>query len=202
MHPSHEIDIRPVTRANWPDLERLFEAPGGPKYCWCMTWREMPDRAEASNADRRAALHDRVEASVPIGLLAYLDGEPAGWCSVAPRSTFRPLVPGGGNARERPGHAAEGLGHAEEAPEPAENIWSITCFFIPRKHRRTGLAGRLLDAAVEHSFQNGADLVEAYPVDPDSPSYRFMGFVEMFRRRGFAETGMAGSRRHIMRLTR
>jgi hypothetical protein len=44
-------------------------------------------------------------------------------------------------------------------------------------------------------------ILEAYPVDPDSPSYRHMGFVPAFAAHGFEEIGMAGSRRHVMRLT-
>jgi hypothetical protein len=59
---------------------------------------------------------------------------------------------------------------------------------------------RLLDAAVEHARERGAAVVEAYPVDPDSPSYRFMGFVETFDDAGFREVGRAGKRRHVMRL--
>jgi hypothetical protein len=43
-------------------------------------------------------------------------------------------------------------------------------------------------------------VLEAYPVSPDSPSYRFMGFVPAFEARGFAPAGMAGTRRHVMRL--
>jgi hypothetical protein len=41
-------------------------------------------------------------------------------------------------------------------------------------------------------------MVEAYPVVPDSPSYRFMGFVETFKKAGFIETGRVGKRRHVM----
>ena len=47
----------------------------------------------------------------------------------------------------------------------------------------------------------GATVVEAYPVDPDSPSYRFMGFKTGFEEYGFVKVGQAGSRRHVMRLT-
>ena len=42
--------------------------------------------------------------------------------------------------------------------------------------------------------------VEAYPVDPDSPSFRFMGWVSVFKAAGFREVGRAGTRRHVMRL--
>jgi hypothetical protein len=53
---------------------------------------------------------------------------------------------------------------------------------------------------VEHARRRGATVVEAYPVDPDSPSYRFMGFVSTFEAAGFREVGRAGARRHVMRL--
>jgi len=53
---------------------------------------------------------------------------------------------------------------------------------------------------IDHAFANGARIIEAYPVDEASPSYRFMGFRDMFASRGFYEPGMAGSRRHVMRL--
>jgi hypothetical protein len=43
-------------------------------------------------------------------------------------------------------------------------------------------------------------MVEAYPVDRDAPSYRYMGFVETFAAAGFRDEGMAGVRRHVMRL--
>ncbi len=72
----------------------------------------------------------------------------------------------------------------------------------PRALRGGGLAAALLDAAIDHAFANGASMIEAYPVDQASPSYRFMGFRDMFTARGFHKIGMAGSRRHVMRLKR
>lgn len=59
---------------------------------------------------------------------------------------------------------------------------------------------RLIGAAVEHARTRGATVVEAYPVKPDSPSYRFMGFIPSFKTAGFREVGRAGTRRHVMRL--
>jgi GNAT superfamily N-acetyltransferase len=146
-----------------------------------MAWRDMPDRRKRGGGSRRkAALRRRVQKGIPVGLLAYANGEPVGWCSVAPRETFRPL------------------GGAEQAP--GEKVWSVVCFYIPRNLRRRGLSRRLLAAAVESSRRHGATVLEAYPVDPDSPSYRFMGYVPLFRSAGFRNAGRAGSRRHVMRL--
>ncbi|TWH01253.1 Sortase and related acyltransferases [Mesorhizobium sp. J18] len=171
----------PVTSANWNDFNSLFEAKGGPSYCWCMAWRPMSDRQTASNADRKAAISALVETGKPIGILAYDGaGKAVGWCSVAPRETFRKLSP--------------------QQNDEQEGIWSITCFFVRREHRGTGLSSALLDAAVNHALGQGAKAVEAYPVDPESPSYRFMGFKAMFAAHGFRQTGKAGSRRYVMLL--
>lgn len=176
------LRFKPVTSETWPDFEALFEAPGGPKYCWCMVWRHMRDRQTATNADRKQAIKSLVEAGTPVGLLAYSNDQPVAWCSVAPRESLRKLSPRQDNTER--------------------GVWAIVCFFVRRDHRKTGVASALLDAAVEHALAAGASTIEASPVDPDSPSYRFMGFRDMYRRRGFRETGMAGSRRHVMWLER
>ena len=63
------------------------------------------------------------------------------------------------------------------------------------------MTGQLLRAAIAYARREGAKIVEAYPVDPDSPSYRFMGLVSRFEKAGFEEIGRAGSRRHVMRLS-
>lgn len=174
-----DFAIKPVTRDNWSDLEALFETRGGPKYCWCMAWRPMKDRVSAKNEDRKAALQSLVKTGTPVGLLGYMQGKPVAWCSVAPRNTFTRL---------------------RDDQQDEEGVWSVTCFFVRRDHRGEGLAGRLLDAAAELARRSGARALEGYPVDPDSPSYRHMGFTPMFEDRGFREVARAGSRRHVLRL--
>lgn len=176
------LEFRPVEGERWADLVRLFEGRGGPKYCWCMVWREAgPNRGQLTNDDRKALLATRVEAGTPIGILAYLEGEPVGWCSVAPRETYL----------ER---ALKGI----EAPDDV--VWAIVCFYTPRAHRGGGVGRALLDAAVREARARGATLIEAYPVDPDSPSYRFMGVTSMFVAAGFVESHRAGKRRHVVQL--
>lgn len=183
MSDRAELDclvFREVNATRWADFERLFQSRGGPKACWCMVWRATP--AEAKRRDgpsRKAAIAGRVSAGVPIGLLGYSGEEPVAWCSVAPRSTYRRLI---------------------DDDSSDEGIWSIACFFVVRRLRGQGMTRRIIQAAVEHARAHGASRVEAYPVDPDSPSYRFMGFVPVFEEAGFVEVGRAGTRRHVMQL--
>ena len=172
-----------VDKARWDDFAALFESPGAPKYCWCMAWRASGTEArDMKNPERKAAMHERVKAGVPVGILGYQGGEPVAWCSIAPRATYRPL------------------GGLEQDGEAEEDVWSLACFFLKRSVRGQGLGRQTLEAAVAHARAEGARVVEAYPVDADSPSYRFMGFVSEFRKAGFREVGRAGSRRHVMRL--
>ena len=173
----HEVD-----RDRWADLERLFESPGGPKFCWCMVWRSMLRETRSDKQAKKAALEGRVQQGVPVGILGYFDGEPVAGCSIAPRDTYRSFV--------------DKTGPVDEAG----NVWSLACLFGPRRLRGQGAMKSLIAAATDHARENGATAVEAYPVDPDSPSHRFMGFVPSFEAAGFRETGRAGTRRHVMRL--
>ena len=179
--------VKPVSRATWPDMECLFASRGGPHYCWCMLWRPKPRGFQAGRGPVRrerlkGLLWQCVDRADPIGLLGYLEGEPVGWVSVAPRSSYRPL------------------GDAATTDSCSGNVWSIVCFYVRRRVRGQGLCRRLACSAVDYAKAQGADLVEAYPADSDSPSYSFMGRAGMFLELGFEPVGKAGARRTAMRL--
>ena len=182
-----KIEFRTIESSNWCDLEYLFEGRGGPGHCWCMVWRRASaEIRRTKGAERRrvmkAELHSLVRRGVEIGIIAIVDGESAGWVSVAPLSTHKSM-------------------HGNTSPPPAEaRPWAISCFFVARRFRGKGLAENLLAEAVRHARKRGAGVIDAFPVDRDAPSYRFMGFVDMFERAGFKYAGMAGTRRHVMRL--
>ena len=94
----HEVD-----EDRWPDMVRLFEGRGGPSYCWCMAWRARG--AELKHTDgpsRQAAMAERIRNGMPVGVLGYIDSEPVAWCSVAPRTTYRPLIATARAAISRP----------------------------------------------------------------------------------------------------
>ncbi|WP_214471113.1 GNAT family N-acetyltransferase [Mesorhizobium sp. dw_380] len=174
-----DIRFTEVTRATRGSFETLFDQPGAPKYCWCMAWRHSGPE-HIPNDEKKRRMMALVDAGTPVGMLARIGGKTVAWCSVAPRETYRRL--------------------SKQQDDSETGVWSIVCFYVPRALRGGGLASALLDAAIDHAFAKGARVIEAYPVDEASPSYRFMGFRDMFAARGFREAGMAGSRRHVMRL--
>jgi GNAT superfamily N-acetyltransferase len=177
-----KLSFKPANKATRSDFIAVFDGPGGPKYCWCMAWRQTnAEVKDSSGPSRKKQMLGRIDAGTPVGLVGYADGEPVAWVSIAPRETYRQL---GG-----------------PAAEPDERIWSIVCMYARRALRGLGLAHEMIAAAVKYARQSGATAVEAYPVDPDSPSYRHMGFVPAYESEGFREIGRAGTRRHVMRLT-
>ena len=181
-----DLTFRAVEASTWPDFERLFESRGGPSYCWCMPYRATPEEnRRLDRATRKEGMRARVMGGVPVGLLAHAGGEPIGWCSIGPRPTFA-----------RPNTSA--VAGAARADDPS--VWALTCFFVPRRFRGCGLASRLLRATLDYAREQGAAAVEAYPVDPDSPSYRFGGSRPMFQAVGARELGPLGRRRHVVRI--
>ncbi|MER8612696.1 GNAT family N-acetyltransferase [Mesorhizobium sp. M1216] len=177
-----KVRFTEVMQSTRADFENLFEQPGGPKYCWCMAWRNLDRREHVENDEKKRAMMALIDAGTPVGIVAQINGRTVGWCSVAPRETYRRL--------------------SRQQDDSEMGIWSIVCFYVPRALRGGGLASALLDAAIDHAFAKGARMIEAYPVDDASPSYSFMGFRGMVVARGFREIGIAGSRRHVMRLER
>lgn len=174
---AEKLVCKPVDSGNWKDLESLFESKGGPSYCWCMPYRNMNKGGDRNDkSDKKASLKHYVDTKTPVGLLYYKDSDPVAWCSIAPRDTFTDLSGG----------------------EELKDVWSIVCFYVNREHRKQGIMEELISQASKYAKKNGAKVLEAYPVDPDSPSYRFMGFKPVFEKAGFSETHKIGKRRYGM----
>ena len=174
-------EIHPVTPERWPDMVELFERRGPrgghrntPAYgCWCMYWR---DRSLEHGAPKKRAMGALVRAGREPGLLAYDEGSPVGWISVAPREEFTAILR---SPQYRPRDEDEG-------------VWSIVCITVDKPLRRSGLAGALVGAAVEHAFDRGATAVEAYPHVRDARDY--MGSVPLYDRAGFVRVREANKR--------
>jgi hypothetical protein len=171
--------FRPVTPETWSDMAALFDGRGGPRHCWCMMWRSQIEGSSAPSAaaDRRTAMEELVNARKPVGILGYDQGIPVAWCSVAPRALF---------------------GKSLSNTDPDPGLWSLTCFFIRTDHRKKSGFAVLLAAAEAHAAREGATVIEAYPVAPDSPSYRFSGFLPSFEACGYLPVGTIGTRRNVV----
>jgi len=126
-----EFEFHPLTADRWPDVVRLFDTHSNPRSCWCQYWRlAQPEWRSNSPEQRRDLLEGAVEAGAPVGVLAYRDGEPVGWCSVAPRET----------------HDRVQRTRSMRASEPTTNTWSVVCFFVHRSARHRFLMTELLKA--------------------------------------------------------
>ena len=179
-----ELDFRPVTADTLADLERFSRGHGKFRYCSCMRWRMTSTEFRRSIKPKRIeALRGEVANGRSTGVLAYADGIPVGWCSIAPREEFRGLE------RYRK------LTRIDDAA-----VWSVTCFFVDRQYRRRGLTVDLLEAAVRYASANGARVVEGYPVESTVASYTYMGSPETFIRAGFSDVTPSGRERRMFRI--
>jgi GNAT superfamily N-acetyltransferase len=179
--------FHPLTPERWSDLEKLFGPRGACCGCWCMYWRLPNKQFEAQTGEpNRLNMKALVDSGVIPGILAYSDGAPVGWCSIAPREEFPRL------SRSRI------LQPVDDQP-----VWSIVCFFVARNHRRKGLTVQLIKAAIEYASANGARIVEGYPVEPkDSKApdvFVYTGLSSAFKQAGFSEVLRRSATRPIMR---
>jgi GNAT superfamily N-acetyltransferase len=182
------IEVLPAT-GRWDDFATFMvpRKPGGGG-CVCMSYRD----SRLGMPERIAYMEAECSQEPGPGVLAYLDGDVAGWCSVAPKSTYRRLL----NSRTIP--------HLDEDRDP----WSIVCFVVRGGFRKRGVMHNLLEGAVEHARASGAALVEGYPVDagPDRVDVisGYVGTVRLFEAHGFhrvQETSAhsGGATRWVMR---
>jgi GNAT superfamily N-acetyltransferase len=186
MSDTADVDrwaFHPVTTERLVDLARFSERHGTFAYCSCMRWRMRSTDFQRSTKEQRVrTLEDLVRRDTPIGVLAYLDGETVGWCSIAPRVSY--------GALER----YRALPRVDEVP-----VWAVVCFFVDRHVRRSGVTLGLLQAAVAYARSSGADVVEGYPVEPGPRLYTYMGSPATFLRAGFHDVTPRSQGRLVMR---
>lgn len=181
------VDIRPAA-GRFDDFAAVVGPKKGINGCWCMAYRN----SSLSAPERIEYMRALCSEEPGPGILAYVDGEPAGWCSVAPRSTYQRLV------------------RSRTIPLVGDrDPWSIVCFVVRAGHRRKGLMHDLLAGAVEHARQMGGEVAEGYPADAgeerlDTTS-GYVGTTRLFEAHGFRKavqtSGVSGGKpRWVMRL--
>jgi GNAT superfamily N-acetyltransferase len=187
--------IRSASEVPWGDLERVFDTPGDPRTCWCQYFKLTGAEWTSTDATALAPLlREQTRRGDPTtGLIAYVDGEPAGWIAVEPRDHYPRLR----RSRVVAGGSVEDWGDT--------SVWAIVCFVVRREYRGRGVSGELLAAAVDHARAAGARVVEGYPIDPSqftsSPAGSlYHGTVSMFEAAGFSDAVTEPAQRHVMTL--
>jgi GNAT superfamily N-acetyltransferase len=186
----HDLVVEPVTSERWRDLECLFGERGASSGCWCMWWRKPAQEWDRdAGAVNKRELRALTRAEPAPGLLAYRDGAPVGWVALAPRDAYPRM------------QRSRYLGPVDPTP-----VWMISCFYIDRHHRGTGVASALLAAAVRFAREHGARAVEGVPIDTSLKSKAnadlFTGTLAMFLDARFAEIARRGVRPIVRRVVR
>jgi len=186
------IEVKPAH--DFDDMATMF-APKNPdsSVCWCLSWRlsskENRSLAGTARADKVRELCARELAP---GVLAYRDGEVAGWAGIAPRAELHPFA----NSRKIP--------HLDDLP-----VWALWCVRVRPGFRKQGVTPALIDGAVDYARASGAPIVESYPVDNNGErvdlTMAFVGTRSMFERAGFVKAAdttsvVNGFPRILMRL--
>src|SRR5215208_5839981 len=99
MNPIAEEDVRivPANEASWDDLQAIFGTTDYPSRCQCQRfkvvgwiWRDSTQEERTTMLEVQTACGDP-DAADTSGLVAYVDGEPAGWVAVEPRTEYPKL---------------------------------------------------------------------------------------------------------------
>ena len=187
-----EVTIVPANEASWEDLQAVFGPRGDASRCWCQRYKMQPRESWASVGADELAFRLRAqtdcghpESDATSGLVAYLDGEPVGWCAVEPRTAYPRLlrntrVPWDGREEDK-----------------ADNgVWAVTCFVTRTGFRRRGVSRALAHAAVDFARQRGARALEGYPMTRKDV---MLGELHVGTRHAFAAAGLTEVARPTIR---
>jgi GNAT superfamily N-acetyltransferase len=193
------ITIRPANEASWDEIQAVFGTRGYPSTCQCQwfkvrdsQWRSVPVDEHREHLREQTGCDDPA-SDTTSGLVAYLDGEPVGWCAVEPRTAYLRL------ARMR----VPWTGRDEDKQD--DGVWAVTCFVTRTGYRRRGVSRALARATVDFARRSGARSLEGYPliVEPGQEftwGELFVGSQSIFADAGFTEVSRPTLRRAVMRI--
>lgn len=193
-----EIVVHPANEVSWDDLQAVFGERGTPQWCQCQWFKLTNAEFDAVDTpERQRAFAEQTgcgDAQAPstTGLVAYLDGEPVGWCAVEPRTAYPRL------------RTSRLVWTGRDEDRDDAGVWSVTCFVTRKGHRRQGIGTALARAALGFARDRGATAVEGYPLLP-RPDGKvgsgdlYVGTVGMFEAAGFVEVSRPTERRAVMR---
>lgn len=184
------IDVRPVGPGTVGDAVAFFESNPTTNHCLCMWFIIRVVDYHAGGHERNKELFRELveESEVPVGLLAFRDGEVVGWCATGPRARYARAV------RTPTFRGRE--------PSEDEEVWMVPCFFIAPDVRREGVARALLEGAVGLAREHGAAAIEGFPFAKGAKVSRdsMVGVESLFASCGFSVTRRPSKARVVMRL--
>ena len=194
------FSVVPANEASWDDLQTVFGERGSARSCQCQRYKLAPREAfsKFSAEERARRLREQTNPGTPdadatTGLIAYLDGEPVGWCAVQPRTAYPGLL----RVYRTPWE-----GRSEDKADAS--VWAVTCVFVRAGFRRRGVAYALAAAAVDYAKSRGARALEAYPMRSEIGEITWdeihVGAQSIFADAGMAEVSRPGIRRAVMRV--
>jgi GNAT superfamily N-acetyltransferase len=183
------VTIRPVSEALFADVQTVFGTRGQAARCQCQGYRLGWYAQQSDNVQGRCELL-RDQVSEGHGLLAYLDSEPVGWCSLAPRCDYTYL------------RQTTWKGRNEDKDDAS--VWAVTCLVTRAGFRRQGVSRALVGGTIDLARDSGARAVEAYPMKPapgkDVPwGEMHVGKLSTFLDAGFQVVHVPSLRRAIVR---
>jgi GNAT superfamily N-acetyltransferase len=196
-----EVTIVPANEASWEDLQAVFGTRGSAAHCQCQRYKLRPREAFAKFPveERAHRLRLQTECGHPdsdttSGLVAYVGGEPVGWCAVEPRTAYTGLLRNNRVPWE---------GRAEDKAD--ESVWAVTCVFVRAGFRGHRISYALVRAAVDFARGRGARALEGYPLltQPGSKitwDEIHVGSRSMFEAAGLTEVSHPTKRRVVMRI--
>lgn len=181
------LSVYSLDNTLWDDFEKLFGDKGACGGCWCMSWRLKKSEFEKYKGEiNKNYMHGLVNMNEILGVLAYVNGKPIGWCAVAPREKYIRL------------EASRVFKRVDNEP-----VWSITCLFVSKAYRRKGVSTELIKAAINYCKLNGVGIVEAYPTVPYDKyvpdAFLWTGVPSVFEEAGFTIAANRSKWKHLMR---
>jgi GNAT superfamily N-acetyltransferase len=193
-----EISVVPANEASWEDLQTVFGTRGQASRCQCQryklrrreSFRSFPAEERAHRL-RQQTDCGHPESGTTSGLVAYLNGEPVGWCAVEPRTAYEGLVRNNRVPWE---------GRTEDKTD--DSVWAVTCLFTRAGFRKRGISRALARAAVDFARERGARAIEGYPMTTKNAILEelHVGTEGVFANAGFKEVSRPTLRRVVMRV--
>ena len=195
------LTVVPANEGTWEDLQTVFGTHGTAPICQCQrfklrpkeSFRWSPVEVRATRLRAQTNVGDP-EADTTSGLMAYLDGEPVGWCAVEPRPAYAGLLRV---------YRVPWVGRSEDKTD--DSIWAVTCFFVRAGFRGRGITYELARAAVDFARDRGARALEGYPMVTQRGQEviwdeLLVGTRSIFADAGFTQVSHPTPRRVVMRI--